>query len=95
MKIFGIILAFLIFGISLAESEEERQPSMFKVGDDWLALPEVFSNLDFGADNTPAGEEDIEGQMRHRSTSSSSTRWISTAPTRLSPETPSSFTCEL
>ena len=68
MKIFGIILAFLIFGISLAESEEERQPSMFKVGDDWLALPEVFSNLDFGADNTPAGEEDIEGQMRLRST---------------------------
>lgn len=46
----------------------ERKPSMFKVGDEWLALPEVFSNLDFTADSSPASEEDIEGQMRLRST---------------------------
>jgi len=30
---------------------------MFKVNDEWLALPEVFSNLDFAADNKPASEE--------------------------------------
>jgi len=41
---------------------------MFKAGDDWLALPEVFSNLDFNADSTPASEEDIEGQLRLRAT---------------------------
>ena len=39
---------------------------MFKVGDEWLALPEVFSNLDFNADNTPAAEDDIEGQLTLR-----------------------------
>ena len=41
--------------------DEGRKPSMFKVGEDWLALPEVFSNLDFTADSAPASEEDIEG----------------------------------
>lgn len=41
---------------------------MFKAGDEWLALPEVFSNLDFDADSTPAREDDIEGQLRLRST---------------------------
>lgn len=46
--------------------DENRKPSMFKVGDDWLALPEVFSNLDFTADSSPASEEDIEGQIRLR-----------------------------
>ena len=47
---------------------DERPPSMFKVGDEWLALPEVFSVLDFTADSTFAAEDDIEGQMRLRST---------------------------
>ena len=45
--------------------------SRFKIGlgdDDWLALPEVFSNLDFTADSTPATEEDLQGQMRLRAT---------------------------
>ncbi len=41
---------------------------MFKIGEEWMALPEVFSNLDFAADSTPASEEDIEGQLRLRST---------------------------
>jgi hypothetical protein len=49
-------------------AEDERQASMFKVGDEWMSLPEVFSNLQFDADNTPAAEDDIEGQMRLRST---------------------------
>ncbi|CAM9664913.1 unnamed protein product, partial [Ectocarpus fasciculatus] len=31
-----------------------------------LALPEVFSNLDFAADNTPAAEDDLEGQRQLR-----------------------------
>lgn len=44
-----------------------RKPSLFQVGDEWLALPEVFSNLDFSADSSPASEEDIEGQNRLRS----------------------------
>lgn len=53
------------------ENEDERRPSMFKVGDtdeDWLALPEVFSKLDFNADNTPASEDDVEEQMYLRAT---------------------------
>lgn len=48
--------------------DSPRQPSMFKVGEEWLALPEVFSNLDFTADSTPAKEDDIDGQLRLRST---------------------------
>eukprot|EP00599_Poterioochromonas_sp_BG-1_P012578 CAMPEP_0173161904 /NCGR_PEP_ID=MMETSP1105-20130129/18906_1 /TAXON_ID=2985 /ORGANISM="Ochromonas sp., Strain BG-1" /LENGTH=476 /DNA_ID=CAMNT_0014081465 /DNA_START=8 /DNA_END=1438 /DNA_ORIENTATION=- len=48
--------------------EEERPASMFKVGDEWLALPEVFSNLDFSADSSWAKDDDIEGQLRLRST---------------------------
>ena len=43
-----------------------RKPSLFKIGDEWLALPEVFSVLDFAADNSPAQEEDVEGQHRLR-----------------------------
>jgi len=54
--------------LDVGKDNEERQPSMFKVNDEWLALPEVFSNLDFTASNKPASEEDIEGQMRLRST---------------------------
>jgi len=46
--------------------KEDRPPSMFQVGEEWLALPEVFSNLDFTADSTPASEEDVEGQLRLR-----------------------------
>ena len=41
-----------------------RHPSMFKIGDEWLSLPEVYSNLDFSADNTPASDEDVDGQLR-------------------------------
>lgn len=52
----------------VGSENDERKPSMFKVGDEWLALPEVFSNLDFNAPNKPASEEDVEGQMRLRST---------------------------
>lgn len=48
--------------------DESRKPSMFKVGEEWLSLPEVFSNLDFNADNSPASEDDIEGQHRLRDT---------------------------
>jgi len=45
---------------------------MFKVpgqdGEEWLALPEVMSRLDFFADSSPASEEDREGQERLRDT---------------------------
>ena len=66
-----ILAVMALVGLSKAEiasnlDDEDRKPSMFKVGDDWLALPEVFSNLDFSADSAPASEEDIEGQMRLR-----------------------------
>lgn len=54
--------------LDVGNEKDERQPSMFKVNDEWLALPEVFSNLDFTASNKPASEEDVEGQMRLRST---------------------------
>ena len=46
----------------------QRPVSKFKVGEDWLALPEVFSNLDFNADNAPADEGDVDAQMQLRST---------------------------
>lgn len=70
-----VILGLLTttFRAALAEGDsvlqtDDRPISKFKVGDDWLALPEVFSNLDFNADNSPADENDIEGQMNLRST---------------------------
>lgn len=62
-----IVLLVLCSQFYTAEpKDDERKPSMFQVGDEWLALPEVFSNLDFQADSTPASEEDIEGQVRLR-----------------------------
>ena len=62
-------VSLVLFAVtSQSNNDTSRQPSMFKAGDDWLALPEVFSNLDFNADSTPASEEDIEGQLRLRAT---------------------------
>lgn len=49
-------------------NDDVRPPSLFKAGDEWLALPEVFSVLDFAADSSPADESDIEGQERLRAT---------------------------
>lgn len=70
--LFTTLTALLFISSSVtyvrAENDDERPPSMFKVGDEWLALPEVFSNLDFAADNTPADEADVEGQLKLRST---------------------------
>jgi len=68
-----------ISALALAVRADEKPGSMFagdaskeKNGtvnfDDWLALPEVFSKLDFDADSTPAADDDIEGQMKLRST---------------------------
>ena len=66
--IYLALLAHFLY-ITLVQTEsDERQPSMFKVGEEWLALPEVFSNLDFSADSTPAKEEDIDGQISLRAT---------------------------
>lgn len=50
----------------ITERKDERKPSQFKVGDEWLSLPEVHSNLDFFADNTPVSDEDAEGQLNLR-----------------------------
>ena len=62
---FAVYLLFIIFYIlyfnyinilhakfvdGLQPQQDDRPPSQFKVGDEWLALPEVFSNLDFYAD---------------------------------------------
>jgi hypothetical protein len=71
--IFSVILLVNLpttaFSLEAAHNDtEERPASMFKVGDEWLALPEVFSNLDFTADSTPAGDDDIDGQLRLRAT---------------------------
>lgn len=72
-----IALGFLLATASISSiraddspitTQNDRPVSKFKVGDDWLALPEVFSNLDFTADNSPADENDLEGQMHLRST---------------------------
>lgn len=65
-----LVVAFVI-ALSLSIKSvvsDERPASMFKAGDEWLALPEVFSNLDFDADSTPASEDDIPGQISLRST---------------------------
>lgn len=51
-----------------AGNDDDRPPSKFKIGNEWLALPEVFSNLNFAADNTPVPDDDVEGQMVLRST---------------------------
>ena len=69
----ALIWTTLLIGRTLGDvpnplEDENRKPSMFKVGEEWLALPEVFSNLDFSADNSPASEHDIEGQNRLRDT---------------------------
>lgn len=64
---FFLVSTLLLVFCSLSFCEDDRHPSMFKVGDEWLSLPEVFSNLDFSADSTPAREEDIEGQIHLRS----------------------------
>lgn len=66
-----LLISFLAVGAEeeANQKSDERKPSVFKVGEDeWVSLPEVFSNLDFFADNTPATEEDIEGQLSLRST---------------------------
>jgi len=65
--IFGVFLRSLRSELQAAK-DDERKPSVFKVGDEWLALPEVFSNLDFTADSAPATEADVEGQNKLRST---------------------------
>lgn len=67
------LLSFVVSAIAvtnvLADSNsaaatggDERPPSMFKAGDEWLSLPEVFSVLDFAADSSPAEIDDISGQ---------------------------------
>lgn len=63
-----IAIGLLFFCTKSAFADDERKPSMFKVGEEWMALPEVFSNLDFDADSTPASEDDVEAQMRLRAT---------------------------
>lgn len=69
MKIEVAIALLSLMGLcQVSFCEDVRPASMFKAGEEWLALPEVFSNLDFTADSTPANEEDIEGQMNLRST---------------------------
>lgn len=67
------LLTVVSLATSYAEGDDiiqtdDRPISKFKVGDEWLALPEVFSNLDFNADNSPADEDDIDGQLNLRST---------------------------
>lgn len=67
-------VAALICATVFAEQEvevhkprgDERPASLFKAGDEWLALPEVFSNLDFAANSTFASEDDVEGQISLR-----------------------------
>jgi hypothetical protein len=69
--IFCILLTWTVLQQAVAQKaakDDARQPSMFKVGDEWLALPEVYSNLDFNADSTPANDDDVDGQLRLRST---------------------------
>jgi hypothetical protein len=67
-----LVLCAQVFGNQDVEvhkpQSDERQASLFKAGDEWLALPEVFSNLDFSANSTFASEDDVEGQTALRAT---------------------------
>lgn len=63
----AIIVIVISIVLPVVKSDDERKHSMFKVGDEWLALPEVHSVLDFAADTTYAIEEDLEGQLQLRS----------------------------
>ena len=63
---------FLVSFITADETEtttattgDDRKPSMFKVNDEWLALPEVFSNLDFNAPNKPAADDGMMKLIIH------------------------------
>lgn len=64
------IISMISAELAPAKSDKERQASMFKIpgqdGEEWAALPEVMSKLDFYADSAPASEEDREGQMKLR-----------------------------
>lgn len=75
----GLAIICFVEAVS-AEATEERPATMFNKAErptseqvnskfnieDWLALPEVFSKLDFTADSTPAAPDDIEGQIKLR-----------------------------
>jgi hypothetical protein len=63
-----VLILFASSQLYTAQESDERPPSRFKVGEEWMALPEVFSKIDFGADATPARADDIEGQIQLRST---------------------------
>ena len=67
-----VILALWAAGLGSAlgqhpQQTDERPVSKFQVAtDEWLALPEVFSKLDFAADDSFARADDLEGQSRLR-----------------------------
>lgn len=75
---YSVLLTALAFATAFGAVSENRPNSMFNADvdtdapkkefnvDDWLALPEVFSKLDFTADNTPAADDDFEGQEKLR-----------------------------
>ena len=72
MSLLVCVLLFSTLCMNVVRGEEEviegRHPTMYKIGDEWLALPEVFSNLDFAADSNWAEDDDVEGQKRLRAT---------------------------
>ena len=63
-----LFVLLALCALKSSSGDDERKPSMFQAGDEWLSLPEVFSNLDFAADSSPALEDDVEGQLRLRAT---------------------------
>lgn len=78
MMIYQSVILILVFQIAFhefiyingLEDDANRPPSLFKVddSDEWVALPEVFSKLDFSANDTFASDNDIPGQLKLRST---------------------------
>lgn len=80
-KIKMLLVVLVLSVLAVAVHAEDKPSSMFAGGDgggeknktmglidDWLALPEVFSKLDFDADSTPAARDDVPGQLKLRST---------------------------
>eukprot|EP01035_Chromulina_nebulosa_P021922 gene21922-28383_t len=68
LSIYLFTILTIYYLISATDNESNDRPiSEFKINDEWVALPEVFSILDFSANSSFPSDDDIEGQQQLRS----------------------------
>mmetsp|Transcript_11546 Transcript_11546/g.10470 ORF Transcript_11546/g.10470 Transcript_11546/m.10470 type:complete len:450 (+) Transcript_11546:13-1362(+) len=68
LSIYLFTILTIYYLISATNDESNDRPiSEFKINDEWVALPEVFSILDFSANSSFPSDDDIEGQQQLRS----------------------------